>query len=114
MEPSILAQQSQPATAKMTTQLLDVMFAGMCRSMAFFDEARRFLKPAYFPATEGHYRVLFHVMCELRPNYQKFSNQLLHTECFDYISNDPTVCHPHLTEKLLIRNNHGLLFVSFT
>jgi hypothetical protein len=114
MEPAVVAQQSQPATAKMSTQLLDVMFVGMCRSMPFFDETHRFLKPGYFPEPEAHYRALFHVMCTLRERHAFFNHTLLWTECHEYINNDPTICHPHLTERLLINNYYGLLFCAFT
>jgi hypothetical protein len=114
MEPLVVAQQSQPVTAKMTVQLIDVMFTGMCRSMPFFDEARRFLKPGYFPEWEAHYRVLYQTMCRLRPGRKRFNYTLLHTECHDYIVSDPTVCHINLTQQLLMQNNYGLLFSIFT
>lgn len=113
-EPALIAQQVQPATPKMTTQLIDVMFIGMCRSMSFFDEVHRFLKPDYFPLVEGHYRVLFDVMCQLRPRHNLFNHTLLYTECFDYINTNPTACDISLSERLLRKDGYGLLFVAFT
>ena len=113
-DPVLIAQQSQPATPKMSAGLIDLMFVGMCRSTTFFDECHRFLKPSHFPDVEAHYRILFDVMCQLRPRHNLFNHTLLYVECVDYVNADPMVLHPNLHGRLFTANDSGLLFLAFT
>lgn len=110
-----VAQRSQPAQTKMSPVLIDVMFVAMLRSMSFFDEVRRFVSPALFDDyAEGHYKVLYEVLVELRAKHDLFHYSLVYSEVCEVVSANPQRMLPNLFTRLTTPNDNGLLFAAFT